>query len=202
AQGSQTKKTPHSDIYSLGAILYSILTHKVPIDGQSLDEVIKKTIQGQIIPPRSIDKSISSSLEAICLKALSTSPEKRYQSTSELISDIELYLNGFAPKAEKINLLKKIQLFIRRRPLLFIVILTSISLIALISLSTSYIFSKQKEQLEYQKAEINTQKYKIEKHLNQVKKSQEKLQTIATLAAKGAFETAYEKYLSYHLKDA
>ena len=209
ARGSKTTKSYASDIYSLGAILYAILSKEAPISDNKLEVIIAKTIKGEIAPPRSIDKSIPTALEAICLKAMQVKEEDRYTSVEELIKDIELYLTGFAPKAQKVNLIQKAYLSIRRKPALFASLIASLSLIAIISSSASIklqqkssTLAQQKEEIEAQKNEIESQKDEIEIHLDEVQKSKRQLEEIADLAAHEAFEQASHAYMHYHFKKA
>lgn len=194
AQGSKSKKTYSSDIYALGAILYFILTKEAPVQGENLEEILIKTLSGDIKPPRTLDRSIPAALEAICLKALNVDISERYQSVEEIISDIEFYNEGFAPKAQRVNLAQNALLVIRRRPLLFGVTLFSISLLALVSSSANYQLQAKNTVLEEQKLEIGKQKSEIEEHLKSVEESKKRLQEIALLASKEAGEKAYDLY--------
>ena len=201
AKGSSSKKSYSSDIYSLGAILYSILTRKVPIEGKSLEEILKKTTEGQIIPPRQLDKSIPRSLEAICLKALQTEPSARYSSVTEIVEDIELYNAGFAPKAQKVNLAQQALLLIRRKPLLFATAFSSIALIALITSSASYQLQSKNKTLAEQKDQIEEQKDEINKHLKNVEKANSDLRAVADFASVEAYKEALNHWRYFRVAD-
>ena len=103
-----------SDIYALGALLYEILAWRKPIIGQSLNLVLKKTIEGRIKSPSSLGKQVPRSLEAVCMKALSTDPEDRYKTVPELITDIQAYTRGYATDAEEAGVKERLGHFIRR----------------------------------------------------------------------------------------
>ena len=121
--------TRQSDIYSLGAILYTILTGKSPIDGNDYEDIKSKTIAGNIKAPSLVshDKNIPMSVEAICLKALSNKPEERYTSVEMLISEVQAYLNGFAPKAENAGFLTQFKLlYFRNRSIINFAMITLI----------------------------------------------------------------------------
>ncbi len=108
-------KTAQTDVYALGSILYSILTYHSPLD--HLDEinlVLAKTIKGMIPPPSSLNSSVPKSLEAICLKAMNPSQQKRYKSVSALLTDVQNYQHNFITNAENVTLLKIIYFFIKR----------------------------------------------------------------------------------------
>ncbi|NLX61059.1 MAG: Stk1 family PASTA domain-containing Ser/Thr kinase [Tissierellia bacterium] len=77
-----------SDIYSLGIVMYEMITGKVPFEGDSPISVALKHIQEEIVPPRKIDSSIPVSLENIILKCVKKSQIERYSSASELLNDL------------------------------------------------------------------------------------------------------------------
>jgi serine/threonine protein kinase len=89
ARGDLDALGPHSDVYSLGATLYCLLTGKPPFEGGDVGAVLRAVETGQFPPPRAIDPTIDSALEAICLKAMAVSPKDRYGSPGTLAEDIE-----------------------------------------------------------------------------------------------------------------
>ena len=90
-----------SDLYSLGIVLYEMVTGKVPFEGESPVAVAMKHIQEQIVPPRRLVESIPESLEQIILKAVEKDSAERYNSAVELLEDLfyadEKGLPGGAP---------------------------------------------------------------------------------------------------------
>jgi serine/threonine protein kinase len=81
-----------SDIYGLGAVLYTVLTGKPPIEKGDWPEVNQKIQRGQIARPTKVKEGVSKALEAICLKAMTVEPEGRYPSAVCLAADIEHWL--------------------------------------------------------------------------------------------------------------
>jgi serine/threonine protein kinase len=83
----------HSDIYSLGAMLYHIISGQTAFGGgRAMSVVLEEIREGRFLKPRSIDSSIPRALEAICLKAMQRLPEDRYESVKDLSTDIERHL--------------------------------------------------------------------------------------------------------------
>ena len=129
AMGMVAELDQRSDIYSLGGILYAILTLRPPIEGTTLDEVLTKVKNGSIRAmvtkrggkdavtvgaPKAMGAEVPEALQAVTLKALATDRNKRYASVEEFAGDIERYQNGFATPAAGAGTVRKLMLFIRR----------------------------------------------------------------------------------------
>ncbi|MGL4594084.1 MAG: serine/threonine protein kinase [Thermoguttaceae bacterium] len=85
---------PHSDVFSLGAILYYLLTGQTAFSGRSASEVLKQVRESTPPIPSDIKPGISRDLEAICLKAMARNPNERYKSTAEMDADLCRWLDG------------------------------------------------------------------------------------------------------------
>ena len=92
ARGAISQLGPASDVYSLGATLYELLTGKVPFPGKKISELIERVMKGDFLPPRALDRTIPAALEAVCLKAMALEPIGRYQSVRALAQDLEHWL--------------------------------------------------------------------------------------------------------------
>jgi serine/threonine-protein kinase len=112
-----------SDIYALGALLYTILTYKSPAGNSERDQVFQQTLTGTF--PRLSEAApenivIPESLEAVVIHAMAPNPADRYQSVKELRTDILAYTSGFATTAEHASVGRKTILFIQRNALLLL----------------------------------------------------------------------------------
>ena len=84
---------PSADIYSLGAIMYEMLTGRPPFTGDPF-QVITKVRSRPPVPPRQRRDSIDPALEAICMKCLEKTVERRYQSMGNLAEDLQRFIDG------------------------------------------------------------------------------------------------------------
>lgn len=143
AMGQIDELDERSDIFSLGGILYAILTLRPPVEGQTLEEVLRKVTGAQITSPVAFQASLTTrtkarrkgelldpkelkplphvpggripaALSSVVMKALQLDKQQRYQTVAEFSADIEAYQAGFATKAEQAGLGTQLVLLIKR----------------------------------------------------------------------------------------
>ncbi len=91
AEGDLEHLGPRSDVYSLGATLYYLLTGRAPVEGD-IGEVLRAVQRGEFAPPRRHDPTIDRALESVCKKAMAHQPADRYASPKALSEDIERWM--------------------------------------------------------------------------------------------------------------
>ena len=84
--------SPASDLYSLGVILYAILTGKSPYEVPPGSDRLQLVREAALVPPRQRDPSVPRALQAICLKAMAARPEDRYMTARALAEDLAKWL--------------------------------------------------------------------------------------------------------------
>lgn len=92
-QARDTNSATHrSDIYSLGALLYHLLTGRAPFQADSLEAVLRQVASEEPVAPRRLNPSLSRDVENVCLKCLEKEPSQRYATAAELADDLDRFL--------------------------------------------------------------------------------------------------------------
>jgi hypothetical protein len=94
AQGFNHQIDRRTDIYSLGVVLYRILTGRVPFEGNTYADTIFKLVHNDPVDPARVDKKIPSDLGAVVLRAMEKSPGDRYRTAGEFADDLDRFLAG------------------------------------------------------------------------------------------------------------
>ncbi|MFT5324330.1 MAG: tetratricopeptide (TPR) repeat protein [Planctomycetaceae bacterium] len=105
-----------SDVYSLGAMLYTLIVGRPPFAAGNIMQTLQQVKELDPVAPSELDPSVSRDLEAICLKCLSKSPENRYQTAQLLADDLDNFLNDRPIVARPPSSLARFDKWKRRNP--------------------------------------------------------------------------------------
>jgi eukaryotic-like serine/threonine-protein kinase len=114
ADGKVEEIDERSDVWSLGAVLYEVLTGRPPFEGFTPFEVMGKVLKDEVVSPRALDATIPAELAAIALKALSRDKADRYQSAKLMAEEVSAWLTGGRVGAYEYGSWELLKRFVRR----------------------------------------------------------------------------------------
>jgi tetratricopeptide (TPR) repeat protein len=152
----------HTDIYSLGATLYELLTGRPAVEGQDRQEILKRITDEEPRLPRTRNSFIPAELETIVLKSMEKNPADRYATAKELADDLRRFLENRPIQARRPSLAQRTAKWLRRhQTLVGAACLVLLLAVAGLALSTALIWTEKNEkeqerdraQKEYDRAE-------------------------------------------------
>lgn len=114
ATGGSGDVTPLSDVYSIGAVLYSLVTGRPPFQASNTMETLRQVVEQEPVSPRELNSSVARDLETVCLKCLQKDPTRRYQSAQEVAEDLDRFLNYQPILARPVGAMEKLGKWVGR----------------------------------------------------------------------------------------
>jgi WD40 repeat protein/tetratricopeptide (TPR) repeat protein/tRNA A-37 threonylcarbamoyl transferase component Bud32 len=157
AFGESHKVDGRSDVYSLGVILYLLLTGELPFRGSSR-MLLHQVRHDEPRPPRRLNDKIPHDLETICLKAMAKEPGRRYQSARDLADDLRRFLKGEPIHARPVGTWERGWRWARRHPAgAALLAVTGVAALALVGLGVGYLYHQELEAAYEAEAEARGQ---------------------------------------------
>lgn len=146
AQARHEDIGPTADVYALGVILYELISGRAPYEGASDVEVLRQAIDGRLTHPRHIRADIPRDLEAICLKAMSRTPSRRYRTAIDLADDLRRFLDGKPTLARPLKWAGRAMRWLRRNDQ--VVALVVVTTVAAVLFAVGAWYMRQTRQLK------------------------------------------------------
>ncbi len=136
AGGKNDQVGPRSDVYSLGAMLYCLLTGRPPFQAANPLDTLLQVMTTEPVPPRQLNPQVPKDLETICVKCLQKDPSRRYESATALAADLGRYHRGEPIHARSISRSERTWRWCKRNPVVASLLAVSVTLllVSLVSL--------------------------------------------------------------------
>ncbi len=139
AWGRSAEVGPRSDIYSIGAILYTLITGRPPFQGTSAVETLEQVRTQEPVSPSTLQPKVPRDLETICLKCLEKEPVKRYETALALADDLHRFLQGDTIVARPVSTAERVWRLAKRNPKIAVLATSVLFLLAAVAvISTTY----------------------------------------------------------------
>jgi serine/threonine protein kinase len=166
AAGRGAALDARTDVYSLGATLYELLTLEPMFDGTDHQALLRQILEDEPRPPRAVDRAMPAELETIVLKAVSKNPADRYASAREVADDLRRFVDNRPILARRPTLTQRARKWGRRHPALvvaaviFLVLTTAGSLVSAALVGGAY--EREKKRAEEAEARFNLAKRSVD----------------------------------------
>lgn len=145
AAGKTDQIGPLADVYSLGGILYALLTGRAPFQAASPLDTLLQVIESEPVPPRQLNSQVPADLETICLKCLQKDSQRRYQSAADLVDDLNRFLDGSPITARPVTTTERAWRWAKKHPAVALLSFTSLALLLVIAVAAPIIAFRQSQ---------------------------------------------------------
>jgi WD40 repeat protein/predicted Ser/Thr protein kinase len=136
ADPKRGETTSASDVYSLGAILYQLITARPPFMAETLTQTLRLVAEGDPVSPRLLNPGVPRDLETICLKCLHKDPKRRYATAKDLAQELGRFLRDEPIWARRITAAARLGRWCRRKPALALAIGVVVTLLLVVAIGS------------------------------------------------------------------
>jgi WD40 repeat protein/tRNA A-37 threonylcarbamoyl transferase component Bud32 len=147
ASGKADQVGPPADTYSLGAVLYCLLTGRPPFQASNTMDTLLQVLERDPVPLRQLNNEVPPDLETICLKCLEKEPTKRYTSAGHFAADLERWLDGRPILARRVSVFERAWRWSRRRKAAAALLVVSLLGVSMIAALVAYDFDRTRKDL-------------------------------------------------------
>lgn len=195
AAGNLEQVDEQSDLYSLGAILYCLLTGRPPFQATNPMDVLLQVLEEEPVAPTKLNPSVPRDLETICLKCIAKDKSKRYAAVDDLVAELTRFENNEPIQARPASSVEKFVRWCKRKPAIAFSLAISLLLLVALSIAGPWI-AVQQSRIAEQQTEFANQQQKLRKEADQARDNESKALAIATTAKETTDKTVYARTIS------